>query len=108
MMPRMTLKAVHRDSERRRLPLSERIIDENLGSFRHVPRKTATPLSEDERVPAQVQMRSIDSGDELRDQTIATPLRRRPRYSPESLGLDHDRPRPRRRLQVAPVPTLGE
>ncbi len=43
MMPRMTLKAVHRDSERRRLPLSERIIDENLGSFRHVPqRRSAT------------------------------------------------------------------
>ncbi len=36
-MPRMTLKAVHCDGERRRLPLSERIVDENLGSYRHVP-----------------------------------------------------------------------
>ncbi len=37
-MARMTLRAVHGDGERRRLPLSERIVDENLGSYRHVPR----------------------------------------------------------------------
>lgn len=37
LMPRMILKPVHRDGERRRLPLSERIVDENLGRFRHVP-----------------------------------------------------------------------
>jgi hypothetical protein len=38
-MPRMTLKAVHGDGDgdRRRLPLSERIVDENLGNYRHVP-----------------------------------------------------------------------
>ena len=36
-MARMTLKAVHGDGERRRLPLSERIVDENLGSYRYVP-----------------------------------------------------------------------
>ncbi|MGO9753225.1 MAG: hypothetical protein ACLP8S_06450 [Solirubrobacteraceae bacterium] len=36
-MARMTLKAVHGDGERRRLPLSERVVDENLGSYRHVP-----------------------------------------------------------------------
>jgi hypothetical protein len=33
----MTLKAVHGDGERRRLPLSERIVDENLSSYRHIP-----------------------------------------------------------------------
>src|SRR5271167_3768493 len=38
-MARMTLKAVHGDGERRRRPLSERIVDENLGSYRHVPRQ---------------------------------------------------------------------
>ncbi|MGO9899099.1 MAG: hypothetical protein ACLP0J_05290 [Solirubrobacteraceae bacterium] len=37
-MARMTLKAVPVDGERRRLPLSERIVDENLGSYHHVPR----------------------------------------------------------------------
>jgi hypothetical protein len=36
-MARMTLKAVHADGERRRWPLSERIVDENLGSYHHVP-----------------------------------------------------------------------
>jgi hypothetical protein len=36
-MARMTLKAVHGDGERRRLPLSERIVDEHLSSYRHVP-----------------------------------------------------------------------
>jgi hypothetical protein len=36
-MARMTLKAVHGDGERRQLPLRERIIDENLGGYRHVP-----------------------------------------------------------------------
>ncbi len=36
-MARMTLQDVHGDGERRRLPLSERIVDENLGSYRHVP-----------------------------------------------------------------------
>jgi hypothetical protein len=36
-MARMTLKAVHGDGDWRRLPLSERIVDENLGSYRHVP-----------------------------------------------------------------------
>ncbi len=36
-MARMTLKAVHCDGERRRWPLSERIVDENLSSYRHVP-----------------------------------------------------------------------
>ncbi len=36
-MARMTLKAVHGDGERRRLPLSERIVDENLSSYRQIP-----------------------------------------------------------------------
>jgi hypothetical protein len=35
----MTLKAVHDDGERRRLPLRERIVDENLSSYRHIPRR---------------------------------------------------------------------
>ncbi len=35
-MARMTLRAVHADDERRQLPLSERIVDENLGSYCHV------------------------------------------------------------------------
>ncbi len=37
LMPRMTLKAVHADSERRRWTLHERIVDEDLGSYSHVP-----------------------------------------------------------------------
>ena len=37
-MTRMTLKAVHVDGDPRRVPLSERIVDENLGSYHHVPR----------------------------------------------------------------------
>ncbi len=36
-MARMTLKAAHGGGERRRLPLSERIVDEHLSSYRHVP-----------------------------------------------------------------------
>ncbi len=36
-MTRMTLKAVHVDGDPRRVPLSERIVDENLGSYHHVP-----------------------------------------------------------------------
>ncbi len=36
-MARMTLKAVHGDGERHRLPLSERIVDQNLSSYRHIP-----------------------------------------------------------------------
>jgi len=35
-MARMTLKAVYTDDERRQWPLSERIIDENLGSYHYV------------------------------------------------------------------------
>ncbi len=35
----MILRAVNAASERRRWPLSERIVDENLGSYRHVPRQ---------------------------------------------------------------------
>lgn len=39
-MARMTLRAIHAD-ERRRWPLNERVVDENLGSYRHgtQPRK---------------------------------------------------------------------
>ncbi len=37
-MARMTLRVVDVDGDRRRVPLSERIVDENLGSYRHVPR----------------------------------------------------------------------
>jgi hypothetical protein len=33
----MTLKAVHVDGDRCRVPLSERIVEENLGSYHHVP-----------------------------------------------------------------------
>ncbi len=36
-MARMTLKAVHVDGDRCRSPLSERVVDENLGSYHHVP-----------------------------------------------------------------------
>ncbi len=36
-MPRMTLRAVHADSERRRWTLNERIVDEGLGSYYRVP-----------------------------------------------------------------------
>jgi len=34
----MILKAVHSDSERRKWPLSERVLDENLGRYHHVER----------------------------------------------------------------------
>jgi hypothetical protein len=44
-MALMTLKAVHRDGDQRRLPLSERIVDENLGSYRHVPQSRDRPRS---------------------------------------------------------------
>ncbi len=65
-MARMTLKAVHRDGERRRRPLSERIVDENLGSFRHVPRqrerrRSATPD------PEALESRSADLADDHHD-----------------------------------------
>lgn len=36
-MARMTLRAAHAAGERRRWPLSERIVDENLGGFHRVP-----------------------------------------------------------------------
>ena len=36
-MARMTLRAVHADSERRRWTLNARIVDEGLGSYCHVP-----------------------------------------------------------------------
>ncbi len=44
-MARMTLKAVHGDRERRRLPLSERIVDEHLSNYRHVPQSPEQPRS---------------------------------------------------------------
>ncbi len=58
-MARMTLKAVHADGERRRWTLSERIVDENLGSYRHVPQsrerlRRATPYAETPRRRAVV------------------------------------------------------
>ena len=36
-MARMTFKTVHGDGELRRLPLSERIVDENLSSYGQLP-----------------------------------------------------------------------
>ncbi len=39
----MTLRAVH--GEQRRWPLSERIVDENLGSYQHVPCSRERPTS---------------------------------------------------------------
>jgi hypothetical protein len=44
-MPRMILRAVHAHDERRRWPLSERIVDENLGRYRHVPQSSQRPRS---------------------------------------------------------------
>lgn len=38
-MARMTLKAVRSDGGHRRLQLSERVLDENLSVYRHVPRR---------------------------------------------------------------------
>jgi hypothetical protein len=38
-MARITRKRGHADGERRHRPLSERIVDENLGSYDHVPRQ---------------------------------------------------------------------
>jgi hypothetical protein len=42
-MARMTLKAVHTNDEPRRWTLSERIVDENLGSYHYVARRTRVP-----------------------------------------------------------------
>jgi hypothetical protein len=61
-MPRMTLRAVHGDGERRRLPLSERIVDENLGSFRRVPQRGSATA--DAEVLAS---RSADRAEERHD-----------------------------------------
>ncbi len=44
-MARMILRAVHADGKRRRWPLSERIVDENLGSYRHVLQRRERPRS---------------------------------------------------------------
>jgi hypothetical protein len=38
-MARITRKRVHADGDQRHRPLSERIVDENLGSYGHVPRQ---------------------------------------------------------------------
>ncbi len=38
-MARMTLKAVHVDGDCCRFPLSERVVDENLDSYHHVPQR---------------------------------------------------------------------
>ncbi len=48
-MARMTLRAVRPESERRRITLSERIVDENLDSYQHVPlsREPARPVRRD-------------------------------------------------------------
>ena len=56
-MALMTLKAVHRDGDQRRLPLSERIVDENLGSYRHVPQPRE-----------QLRSATADAGSSSRDQ----------------------------------------
>ncbi|MGO9752111.1 MAG: hypothetical protein ACLP8S_34015 [Solirubrobacteraceae bacterium] len=41
----MTLRAVRTDEERRRWTLSERIVDENLGGYHHVPQSSEWPRS---------------------------------------------------------------
>jgi hypothetical protein len=65
-MARMTLKAVHADGERRRWPLSERIVDENLGSYHHVPhqRERLRLASADAHVP---ESRSADLAEDHHD-----------------------------------------
>ncbi len=48
-MAKMTLRAVHADGKRRRWPLSERIVDQNLGSYPHVlqrPERTRSAKAE--------------------------------------------------------------
>ncbi len=54
-MARMTLKAVPVDGDRCRLPLSERVVDENLGSYDHVPQP-------------RERLRAADAGSASRDQ----------------------------------------
>ncbi len=44
-MPTMILRAVHSDEERRRWALSDRIVDEHLGHYRHVPLSSRRPRS---------------------------------------------------------------
>ncbi len=64
-MARMTLSALHADDERRRLPLSERIVDENLGSYRHVTQ----PRESKRRAPlyaVSFQVRSADLDHDFR------------------------------------------
>ncbi len=89
-MARMTLKAVHGDGERRRLPLSERIVDENLSSYRHVPqpRERLRSATADAEVP---ESRSADLANDHHDAGCAQPddqAARRERRRPH--GGEHD------------------
>ncbi len=87
-MARMTLKAVDGAGDRRRLPLSERIVDENLGSYRHVPQPRERLRSA--TVDAEVrQSRSADLGDHHDDDARrARPDALRKRHRPH--GAEHD------------------
>ncbi len=86
-MARMTLRAVRVDGYRRRVPLDERIVDEKLGSYRHVPHPREQFRSE------------TDAGSSSRDQlsllrTITTMM----------LGMLRRLIRPRGARDVAPTP----
>ncbi len=88
-MARMTLKAVHGDGERRRLPLSERIADENLGSYRHVPQlheRLRSATADTEALESRTADPAKDRHDE--DAGHAQPDARHKRRRPN--GSEHD------------------
>jgi len=61
----MTRKRVHADGERRHRPLSERIVDENLGSYDHVPRQRERLVTTaDAETP---ESRSVDLAEDHQD-----------------------------------------
>ncbi len=91
-MARMILRAVHSAGERRRWPLSERIVDENLGGYRHVTRQherfgcaTADAEAPRSRSPELAGTHHYDDpGHASRGEPSAR--RKRPRAN----GADHD------------------
>ncbi len=95
----MTLKAVHADSERRRWPLSERIVDEKLGSYHHVPRQRQRPRSA--TADAETLQARAANVDEDNDDDAGHPqpddhaARRKPRRPNDGTS------RPARRLLIA-------
>jgi hypothetical protein len=89
-MARMTLKAVHGDGERRRLPLSERIVDQNLSSYRQIlsrargsdqPQRTQKSSSRDQPTLLTKSSRGVAAGKSERRTAAAGDTSRQPARS---------------------------